>query len=82
MAEPISSTIIGSLVQALLDIAAKRLPEFGKKAPTYATGTRFQELVYDLYIQVDRLRKEIGQLIQVFDLLSTTLGAFSGRIAN
>ena len=44
--------------------------EIQKKKPTPATGLRFQELVYDLDIQVERLGREIGQLIKIFDVLS------------
>lgn len=70
MPDPISSTIIGSLIKGLLDIATKQLPELLKsKTPPYATGQRFQELLYDLHAQLGLLNKEIGQLIEVFDLL-------------
>jgi hypothetical protein len=70
MPDPLSSTIIGSLIKGLLDIATRRLPELFKGSqPSYAMGERFYQFVYDLHVQLGLLKKEIGQLIEVFDLL-------------
>jgi hypothetical protein len=42
MADPTSSTIIGSLVKALLDIAAKRLPKFKRRSRLQPQGYDFK----------------------------------------
>jgi hypothetical protein len=69
--ESLLTTAIGELVKALVDLAVKTLPEFRKKVEHKpAKGERFEDAIYDLYMQIQDLQTHIEKLIAVFDLIA------------